>query len=381
MMITILSKRNGARIVFYLMALAVLLAVYLQVQPKASLSAGVPPTSTSAVTTLQAAAVPDVAHLTKPKRARFHKKRADPGSGGGSDDGEDDFNEYVCKGEILVQYMSMTEQEVTADLIRRGKLPAGGSSQSQYTQLANLQTNGWRRNPGNPNINAEELNFEGYLSLAAVLGSLGLSTSVAPSGDNELVSWEHAADAVINGKQYWATQADYTNVYNPRQGAIIANFNYGPLIQIQRNGLAEEHPDITAPPLKQWSDVVFLEYQSECQAQGQPIDRLQYFFRYQTQDPRTEYVVDACLDPAQDRPDEYDEAPAFGSRRVYTMDTEEGKALLASPNGSGVAWFLIQHRQQLGHKRVRSVSVFREDVREGVPYAGPTLLFEIEDVS
>lgn len=34
------------------------------------------------------------------------------------------------------------------------------------------------------------------------------------------------------------------------------------------------------------------------------------------------------------------------------------QAILGSPNGNGVAWLLIQHKEQLGQKRVRSVIVY-----------------------
>ncbi|KAK4546125.1 hypothetical protein LTR36_002262 [Oleoguttula mirabilis] len=380
-MTTFSSKRRGIHVVASLITFVVLLAVYLQSRPNDSISNGTSASYSPDATTLAAAVVSHVARQTTAKRPPFHKKRADAGSGSDNGAAELEFHDFVCKGDLLVQYMSMTVDQITADLLTRGKITAGGSSQSRYTQLVNLQTNGWRKNSVNPNIQ-DELNFDEYIPITDALTSLGLSTSKAPNGDNTLVAWEHASNAIVNGKQYWATHGDYTNVYNPRQGVIIANFNFGPAHQIgEEPDLKEQHPDIVPPPLKQWSDVAFLEYQAECQAQNHDMKNLKYIFRYGCQNYDTSYVVDAIFDPDQANPDNVEQAPLWSQRKVYTLDTEQGKALLGTPNGNGIAWFLIQHRQQLGQKRVKSVSIFRENEREGVTYTGPCLLFEIEEAN
>lgn len=45
---------------------------------------------------------------------------------------------------------------------------------------------------------------------------------------------------------------------------------------------------------------------------------------------------------------------------MFGIDTDEAKALLGMPNGCGVAWLLIQHKdeEQLGWKTVRSVTLY-----------------------
>lgn len=169
-----------------------------------------------------------------------------------------------------------------------------------------------------------------------------------------------------------ATQADFTNVYNPSQGVIIANFNYGSAYQIEEFGLTGKHPDIVPPPLKQWSDVVFLEYQAECQAQGKDMKNLKYIFHIIAQNPDTEYVIEQILGEGNEPPD-------WSERKIYSTDSDEGKAILATPNGNGAAWFLVQHQLQLGRKKVKDVSVFKETL-SGDQYNGPCFVFEIEDL-
>jgi hypothetical protein len=52
----------------------------------------------------------------------------------------------------------------------------------------------------------------------------------------------------------------------------------------------------------------------------------------------------------------------FEDRVTFGMDTELGQAILGSPNGNGVGWLLINHKQQLGVKTVVSVDVWVEEL-------------------
>jgi len=53
--------------------------------------------------------------------------------------------------------------------------------------------------------------------------------------------------------------------------------------------------------------------------------------------------------------------PLWPGRKEYSMNTNEGKAILGSPNGRGVALLLIQHKAQLGERTtIEKVAVFGE---------------------
>lgn len=43
------------------------------------------------------------------------------------------------------------------------------------------------------------------------------------------------------------------------------------------------------------------------------------------------------------------------------MDSDAGKVLLGSPNGRGVAWFLLQHKKAFGLKTIEKAVIFRQD--------------------
>lgn len=42
----------------------------------------------------------------------------------------------------------------------------------------------------------------------------------------------------------------------------------------------------------------------------------------------------------------------------YDSASEESQALQGTPNGSSIAYMLIQHRRELGHKNVEKITVF-----------------------
>jgi hypothetical protein len=73
--------------------------------------------------------------------------------------------------------------------------------------------------------------------------------------------------------------------------------------------------------------------------------------------------------------------PVFPGISWYTDQNEEAAALLGTPNGSGVAWLLIQHKAQLGHKIVDKVTlVYNDRSPPKVNTTIPSLIFELHDV-
>ncbi|RMZ30420.1 hypothetical protein D0859_05474 [Hortaea werneckii] len=89
------------------------------------------------------------------------------------------------------------------------------------------------------------------------LGDLSAGTSV---------TWDHieTTEHTSNGKQvpYYATNAEYINVFFPAAGVIMANVNYGPGYKTSQ-GLGSLDPwpkDAPLPKIKQWSDVVALTW-------------------------------------------------------------------------------------------------------------------------
>lgn len=92
------------------------------------------------------------------------------------------------------------------------------------------------------------------------------------------------------------------------------------------------------PDLSRLSDIYFLIWQQ--MANGKELKNIKYFMRFHIQNSESIKVAkEACN---QDIP----EWPG----KPFEMDTDEGQAILATPNGGGVAWFLIHHKKDLGVK-------------------------------
>lgn len=56
----------------------------------------------------------------------------------------------------------------------------------------------------------------------------------------------------------------------------------------------------------------------------------------------------------------------------YTMDSAQAKLLLATPNGKGVAWLLVQHKKDFGVLEVKKVTIFKAAFD-----GSPLMLFDI----
>jgi hypothetical protein len=61
---------------------------------------------------------------------------------------------------------------------------------------------------------------------------------------------------------------------------------------------------------------------------------------------------------------------------TFDIESEEGKAILGTPNGAGTAWLLIQRKRELGRRRIEKVTVFHAGMKEDM-FGWPSLLFWI----
>ena len=109
-------------------------------------------------------------------------------------------------------------------------------------------------------------------------------------------------------------------------------------------------------PLGRWSDLVFLEYENLCKTadtrDGGPFDvkGLKAVFRSRIVNADTKNIIFEIAEKKG-----FDGPPAWPGME-FKMDTDEGKALLGTPNGNGVGWLLFSHREQLGWKTVKVCS-------------------------
>jgi glucokinase len=136
---------------------------------------------------------------------------------------------------------------------------------------------------------------------------------------------------------------------------------------------------MTLPPLQNWSDVTFLQWNH---ITARNPGALKYVWRVNIFNADTYAIVKEALKR------KYNEEPSTLGR-AFSMDDEEGKAVLGTVHGAGVAYLLAQHKKQMGLKTVRGVYVFQSPEKDNErrvlvrglgPVLGLQLVFIIEDV-
>jgi hypothetical protein len=79
------------------------------------------------------------------------------------------------------------------------------------------------------------------------------------------------------------------------------------------------------------------------------------------------------------------DVPKWEHRLNFQPGSNEGRALLATVQLKGIFWMLVQHRQHLGKKAIKQISLFRDDLtgedEEHDPISrGPSIYIELENV-
>jgi hypothetical protein len=155
-------------------------------------------------------------------------------------------------------------------------------------------------------------------------------------------------------------------VLNVDQGVIVGWYKYGPRYE----GRSKVPPVTVLPKLGRWSDVAFLQWKEQARLRNKDVSNLRYIFSSDVSNTESHGILARAL---QSNPESLS-APSWApnednceemyweDRKVFTMDNARGKALLASPNGLGAAYMLIQHKSTFGEKTtIESVTVWCSD--------------------
>ncbi|KAL8760815.1 MAG: hypothetical protein Q9184_003019 [Pyrenodesmia sp. 2 TL-2023] len=133
-----------------------------------------------------------------------------------------------------------------------------------------------------------------------------------------------------------ATGGYYRNAFipHPLRGTIIAERNYSPRTQV-------DPPTAEVPPLHRWSDMVWIFW---TRAAGAQASNLRFIFRHGVANG----VTRAIIDHVTGSKDGEFRSPWPG--RTFDMRADDGKALLGTPHGIGVAYLIADHSDVLGRK-------------------------------
>ncbi|KAL1856561.1 hypothetical protein Plec18170_003529 [Paecilomyces lecythidis] len=239
-----------------------------------------------------------------------------------------DWNTFMSKGNALSCAMRATEQDA-AQYLRPG-VPVN----SEFVNYGDLTAWGW-------DVRAQ--NDRSYVELTLELAYEELNMNTA---NNVLYIISHFNAVNVDGEEYPSTGAGYDSIYNVQDGMITAHSSHSP---------ENRSPDAKRyPKLKKWSDVTFLQWQHV--AQGN-VQNLNHIFQEGITNPETKAALARALGKPEDFDDwgQYRRPPAW---RSFYPGSDEYNALLYTPNLRGVSWLLIQHKQQLGRRKISKITLF-----------------------
>lgn len=125
------------------------------------------------------------------------------------------------------------------------------------------------------------------------------------------------------------------------------------------DNLAKQNPAVTGDsivPLQRWSDLAYLGWLQT--ATDANVGKISSIFRVRITNQQTRQAAYRAVG----------KQPGDGNLpkwpgQTFKFDSDELKALLGTPNGVGVAWFLINHKDKLGGKTVDEVTLWEDGAK------------------
>ncbi|EMD94635.1 hypothetical protein COCC4DRAFT_147813 [Bipolaris maydis ATCC 48331] len=291
---------------------------------------------------------------------------------------------YTTKGGALMCGLTGSD-ETAGSLLQDTRNPR--SAASPFTSDLKSELSAWHWRSVNPS--SFSCSFSTHWGFPHAMRSLGLSgTSATQGGDNHCYRIEHWEPDMqdehgnqvpaINqwysvpgvGRQYRATKAHYEFAINPRGGALFGLFLESPQSAARTLWYAgKRSPNLEdLPALRAFSDILWGYWVRD----NAHVGNVRFLFMIGISNDVTNRLIASALRDVQQTLGEWP-GTEFG------MGTEQGKALLGSPNGAAFAYFLMQHKAQLGQKIITKVTVFRPENDDDVDFVDASLCFHVAD--
>ncbi|CAN9216217.1 unnamed protein product [Alternaria alternata] len=297
---------------------------------------------------------------------------------------EVDWKKSAAKGGALMCALEGSDQ-VAGRQIRDTREPP--SAASRYNSDLKTELHDWYWRETNPSTFS--CSFSEHWHLAHAMRSLGLDGKPASEGgDNQCYRIEHWNPEnrddkgnqipAINqwysvpghDKQYRATKAHFEFGINTKGGAIYGLFLESALASaksIWGGGTKEPNRD-DLPQLRAFSDIMWAFW-----VRNNPnVRNIRYFFMIGISNDLTNQIIASCL---RDAGAELSEWPGTS----FSTTTDQGHALLGSPNGATFAYLLMQHKAQLGQKTITKITVFRPETDDDLSFVDASLCFHVAD--
>ncbi|KAF2125415.1 hypothetical protein P153DRAFT_300080 [Dothidotthia symphoricarpi CBS 119687] len=261
-----------------------------------------------------------------------------------------EFEAAVEKGQAMLRMLDSDGQ-----IEEQCVVTSGGQDQSIFDKPEDLPRHGYVRRMPSRKFPIRKLR--------EILRDLGANDQMEEDG-GEFVAIEHIheEDCVFDGEE--ATGAYLSQVCNHLDGVLIAHANQcAPYA-----GILLDPPIMNYPPLHHWSDIAYLQWLVSDPNPSTSPANIKYIVRCGIQNTATCSILSKIIH-RQDR-DTFDLWPGM----TFDINSEEGQAILGTPNGSGAAYLLAQHREQLRHKTIEKVTLFHAEDQTDT-FRWPSLLF------
>ncbi|KAI7235303.1 hypothetical protein KC330_g4348 [Hortaea werneckii] len=231
---------------------------------------------------------------------------------------------------------------------------------------------GWRQGPSSTNLasNTQE-------ALRGAFAALGFPLT---GPDITMSTWvqDKEGHVTIKGEEieFSETGARYQNAFSARYGFVVAEYNVSPAEQIKRNRAKGMDWEWHAPRLSKWSDVVYVVMRWQAGFGETMFGNYRWCFRAMVKNRETKAIVKQALGGRLQNV-----RPWPGKSFRVSQDSEVGKALLGSPNGSGVGFMFADRKTDLGKKVVSEIIIFDGVSGEGRKYEDikPCMAMKIVD--
>ncbi|ORY17260.1 hypothetical protein BCR34DRAFT_51085 [Clohesyomyces aquaticus] len=195
---------------------------------------------------------------------------------------------------------------------------------------------------------ADNCDFEYTWGIHAALPPLGISPRTYDEG-GDIYCWavQHKGPSYeVNGKTYQKTGALYNFAADANTGLLIVMQAHSP----EHEAPKQKPPVTDLPDLRRASDIIWGQW---VQHAGKNANKLRFFVTVTVTNEEALSIVERAirsLDPGRG-PEKY---PGVS----FSMDADEGKGILGSPNGVGIGYMLVQHKETLGNLEVTKVDTF-----------------------
>ncbi|KAF1956344.1 hypothetical protein CC80DRAFT_362839, partial [Byssothecium circinans] len=288
------------------------------------------------------------------------------------------WDKASCKGGRLVAAMLGTDEDA-GKLIDDKRTPPSAASHWQGDLKSELAKWGWTDFPTNNLDDELRGDFDGFWHVESVTHALRLNGK--PGKDNVVYHVEHwdphkkdfkgneipmeQQTYEVDGKTYRATGARYLFVVNYLSGVIYAQYVTSPMHGARYHWYRDAKNE-ELPSLNKMSDILWGYW-----FRNNPnVRSIKYFWVQDIANFHTSEIIARVLHDAGKKLSVWPGA-------TFDMKSEAGQAILGSDNGASFAWFLLQHKAQLGQKWISKVSVFMND--KGDEFQEPDLIFHVED--